>query len=97
MNWSQVLELLITACAEQGEERRVLLVLPDAAYHVHEVVGGVPPAEGGLLAFVIYRDDPELSTRTDETSLLIVRPEQVLRLEVRGLDGVSEGGLGFGV
>lgn len=96
MNWGQVLELLARACAEQGDERRVLLVLPDAAFHVREVVGGVPPEDGGLLGFVVYRDDPELSNRTEATSLLVVRPEQVLRLEVHGVDGVGEGVLGFG-
>ncbi len=94
MTWAQLLALLARACGEQGDERRVLLVLPDASYHVREVLGG---GEGtpALLGFVVYRDDPDTSRRTEETSLLFVRPEQVLRVVVHGYDAAFGGRLGF--
>ncbi len=94
MSWSDLLGLLARACADQQDERRVLLALPDASYHVREVL---PQGSGepSLLGFIVYRDDPDTSRRTAETSLLFVRPEQVLRVLVHGYDGASEGRLGF--
>lgn len=95
MNWSQVLAVVTKACAEQGEERRVLLALADATYHVQEPLPGDAGAAGDLLGFVVYADDPDLSKRTDETCLLFVRPEQVLRVLVQGYDS-SVDPFGFG-
>ena len=96
MNWSSVLEVIARACETQGEERLVLLAITDTAYHIKEVVQSGTPGEGALLGFVVYADDPDLSKRTDETSLLFVRPEQVLRVVIKGYDTGAEGSLGFG-
>jgi hypothetical protein len=79
--------------ATGGEERRVLLVLADASFHVKEVLSG--SGSGGLLGFVVYADDPDLSKRSEETCLLFVRPEQVLRVMVRGYDPSDGASLGF--
>lgn len=96
MTWGQLLQLVSRACAEQGDERRVLLVLRDATYHVKELVDADPPGQDGMLAFVVYKDDPALSRRTDETLLLCVRPDRVERVQVtKGDPTDAEGALGF--
>lgn len=93
--WPEVLGIAAEACAA-GDARRVLLVLADRAYHVREVLARDARIEQGLLGFIVYRDDPDLAQRSEETSLLFVRPEQVLRLEVLGFDPAEGRRLGFG-
>jgi hypothetical protein len=96
VTWTKVLGLITKVCAEQGAERRVLLVLRDVSYHVREVVDPEPPGEDGLLALVVYKDDPALSRRTDDTMLICVRPDRVERVVVTGHDAPdAEGPLGF--
>jgi hypothetical protein len=99
LSWEQVLKVASEAAeAAQEGERRVLLVLADRAFHVREVLAPRPaaPSSEGMLGFVVYQDDPELAQRTDDTSLLFVRPEQVLRLQVLGYDPQADGRrLGF--
>ncbi|MCO5169484.1 MAG: hypothetical protein M9894_24335 [Planctomycetes bacterium] len=96
MTWTKLLQLIAKVCAEQGDERRVLLVLRDASYHVREVVDPDPPGKEGVLALVVYKDDPALSRRTDDTLLLCVPPDRVERLVVTGADRPDvEGPLGF--
>jgi hypothetical protein len=95
-SWSAVKGVMAEAASAETDERRVLLVLTDASYHVKEVLSG-PTAENeqGLLGFVVYRDDPELSQRTEDTTLLFVRPEEVRRVLVAGYDSNVNQGLGF--
>ena len=96
MKWSHVLKVVAEACAKNPEERPVRLVLPDGSYHVKEPLDREAPAEGGLLGFMVYADDPELSTRTDATRLLFVAPSNVLRVVVSGTEPESASGFGFG-
>lgn len=96
MTWSQLLTLLRRACAEQGDERRVLLVLADGSHHVREVLSD-DVAPGGLLGLVVWRDDPATGARTPGTKLLFVAPDKVLRLEVAGGEGELTKGFGFGL
>lgn len=96
MTWGHLLQLVTKACADQGQERRVLLVLRDASYHLKEVVDAEAPGAEGMLAFVAYKDDPALSRRTEETLLLCVRPDRVERVVVTPKDlPEGEGPLGF--
>lgn len=96
MTWNKLLQLIGRVCSEQGDERRVLLVLRDASYHVREVVDPDPPGSSGVLAFVVYKDDPALSRRTDETLLLCVPTDRIERVVVTGADRPeAEGPLGF--
>jgi len=94
VNWAQLHGVLARVTAEQGDERRALLILADASFHVREVLGGVAVADE-LLGFVVYRDDPDTSQRTDDTALLFVRPEQVLRVMIQGYDAAATERLGF--
>jgi hypothetical protein len=94
VTWAQLLDLLRRACAEQGELRRVLLVLADSRHHVKEVLS-TDAVERGLLGFVVWQDDPTGSARTEETKLLFVRPDAVLRLEVEGQPHDATRGFGF--
>ena len=97
MNWTQILTLIADACAaaqplEGGliPERRVLLELADAKFHVAEpLVREVE--EGGLLGFEVYQDDPASSQRTPTTRLLFLAPERVLRVLIDGHQTHSEG------
>ena len=82
LDWAHILEAMRQASS--GEERRVLLVLPDTSFHVSEVLAG--SGVGEHLGFVVYADSPELSKRTEETCLLFVRPEQVQRVLIQGYD-----------
>lgn len=93
MNWNQLLTLISEACAQGGEERRVLLELADARFHVKETLAK-EVEEGALLGFVVYHDDPVRSQRTDATRLLFLSPERVLRVVIDAEQG-SEGGFGF--
>jgi hypothetical protein len=96
VTWGQLLQLVSRACAEQGAERRVLLVLRDATYHVKELVDTDPPGQDGLLAFVVYKDDPALSSRTEDTLLVCVRPDRVERVQITKGDQPDGGGtIGF--
>lgn len=95
MKWSHVLNVIAEACEKNPEERPVRLVLPDASFHVKEPLDREDPAEGGLLGFMVYADDPELSTRTDATRLVFVAPSQILRVVVRGTEPESASGFGF--
>lgn len=93
-SWGELQRLLARVVSEQGDERRALLVLADASFHVHEVLPA-PGPEPDLLGFVVFLDDPDTSRRTDETALLFVRREQVLRVMVRGYDAAASERLGF--
>tara|TARA_R110002072_G_scaffold199527_1_gene357217 strand:+ start:246 stop:536 length:291 start_codon:yes stop_codon:yes gene_type:complete len=94
MNWPQVLTLAAEATAQGGAERRVLLELADARFHVKEVI--TPDVEeGGLLGFVVFHDDPTSSQRTEATRLLFLQPERVLRVVIDAEQEV-ESGFGFG-
>lgn len=96
MTWGHLLQLISRACAEQADARHVLLVMQNATFHVKEVVDPEPPGQDGLLAFVVYKDDPALSRRTEETLLLCVRPDRVERVLVTKADQAgAEGALGF--
>jgi hypothetical protein len=96
VTWGHLLQLVSKACVDQGPERKVLLVLRDASFHVKEVVDVEAPGQDGMLAFIAYRDDPALSRRTDETLLLCVRPDRVERVVVTRTDHPDgEGPLGF--
>ena len=96
MTWGHLLQLIGRACTDQGEERRVLLVLQNASYHVKELVDTDPPGQDGMLAFVVYKDDPALSRRTEETVLLCVRPDRVERVLITKADEApADGALGF--
>jgi hypothetical protein len=93
MNWSQVLTLVSEATAQEEAERRVLLELSDARFHVKEVI--TPEIqEGELLGFVVYHDDPTCSQRTEATRLLFLQPERVLRVVIDA-EQEPEGGFGF--
>ncbi|MBL4845878.1 MAG: hypothetical protein JKY65_10150 [Planctomycetes bacterium] len=99
MNWTQILTLVAEACAstdlgpEGLRERRVLLELADAKFHVSEpLVREV--ADGDLLGFEVYEDDPASSQRTPTTRLLFLAPERVLRILIDGQQERS-GGFGF--
>lgn len=93
MNWSQVLTLVSEATTQAEGERRVLLELADARFHVKEVI--TPEVEeGGLLGFVVYHDDPTCSQRTEATRLLFLQPERVSRLVIDA-EQAAEGGFGF--
>lgn len=93
MNWSQVLSLVAEATTQGGSERRVLLELADARFHVKEVI--TPEVEeGGLLGFVVFHDDPTRSQRTEATRLLFLQPERVLRVVIDA-EREPEGGFGF--
>lgn len=95
MNWTHVLTLMARACAEQGEERHVELVLGDGRHHVKEPLSLEAPADG-VLGFVVYADDPSLSQRSPATRLLFVPPSQVLRVVVQGeASSVPSSGFGF--
>lgn len=94
MDWDQLLNLIREVCAAQGEERRVLLVLADIRYHVHEPLS-LTLGEGGLLGFSVFSDDPERSQRTPATRLLFVAPAQVLRVVIEGQEGGGGAGFGF--
>lgn len=96
VTWSQLLTLVRRACAEQGDERRVLLVLPDGSHHVREVLSE-DVAAGGLLGLVVWRDDPATGARSPGTKLLFVPPDKVLRLEVSGSGPDDAGRFGFDV
>ena len=79
-----------------GTTSPTVLVLRDASYHVREVVDPDPPGSSGVLAFVVYKDDPALSRRTDETLLLCVPTDRVERVVVVGSDRPEgDGPLGF--
>lgn len=93
-SWSAVKGVVAEACAST-DERRVLLVLGDASFHVREVLDAPGESAGELLGFVVYRDDPERSQRSDETTLLFVRPEEVRRVQVVGYDPNAHHALGF--
>lgn len=94
MDWDRLLTLIGEVCASQGEERRVLLVLPDLRYHVHEPLG-TRLSEGGLLGFSVFSDDPERSQRTATTRLLFLPPAQVLRVLIEGQQDAGGAGFGF--
>ena len=94
MDWDRLLTLIGEVCAAQGEARRVLLVLPDVRYHVQEPLG-TTLAEGGLVGFAVFSDDPERSQRTDVTRLLFAPPAQVLRVVIEGQQGAGGAGFGF--
>jgi hypothetical protein len=84
------------ACEASEEERRVLLVLADRTYHVREVLGAQSPDdEGALLGFVVWRDDPDLTRRSDEPRLILIPPGQVLRVEILGYDPAQVQSFGF--
>ncbi len=91
LDWGHVLEVMRQA--SEGDERRVLLVLADASFHVKELLGKA--GSGELLGFVVYFDDPDLSKRSEETCLLFLRPEQVVRVMIRGFDPLEGQSLGF--
>ena len=62
---------------------------------MREVLGQPAPdgKPGDVLGFVVYKDDPALSQRTDDTQLVFVRPERVERVVVTG---VEDGGRALG-
>lgn len=91
MDWAEVLALATEAAEEAAEGRRVLLHLRDATYEVKEVLPGA--AAGDLLGFVVYRGDPDVSRRDDESALLFVPRDRVERIVVQGQ---ASGQLGFG-
>lgn len=96
MTWTKLLTLITRVCAEQGDERRVLLVLRDASFHVREVVDQAPLGKDDVLAFVVYKDDPALSRRTDDTLLMCFSPDRVERVVISGTDRPDAlGPLGF--
>lgn len=97
MTWTKLLDLITRVCADQGEERRVLLVLRDASFHVREVVEQTAPlGKDDVLAFVVYKDDPALSRRTDDTLLVCFSPDRVERVLISGTDRPDAlGPLGF--
>jgi hypothetical protein len=96
MRWEQVLKVVAQACAKQGTERHVLLVLPDASFHVKEPLSLEGLEEGGLLGFMVFGDDPELSRRSQATRLVFVAPAHVLRIVVHGEDAQPHAeGFGF--
>lgn len=94
MDLTEVMAVVDRACREQGDERTVLLVLRDAAFHVREVVG-TTRRDADLLGFVVFRDDPDGAARTGETCLLFVRPDRVERVLVSAPGGRGVA-LGFG-
>lgn len=97
MTWTKLLTLITRVTAEQGDERRVLLVLRDASFHVREVVDqSAPLGKDDVLAFVVYKDDPALSRRTDDTLLMCFSPDRVERVVISGTDRPDAlGPLGF--
>jgi hypothetical protein len=96
MTWGHLLQLISRACAEQGDARHVLLVTQNATFHVKEVVDPEPPGQDGLLALVVFKDDPALSQRTEDTLLLCLRPDRVERVVItRGDQPDGGGALGF--